>query len=385
MSKRVQILGHIAELAKSFIGFEREVTADTDNMELRLHDGATEGGFRFLNRDANDNRYQARSVELDGLLGWEPQERGFAVRLGPSNYRLRSLTVNGASLTLTNGNGYAGNPLLKLADEITSDHLWSGTQTFNEEIIAAGGVSGNLVGNSTGTHTGPVVGNVTGNLTGNANGNHTGSFSGDADFEGFGVNFADEQILLEWLAPGVRAAMSLAGLPVGSVVAYAGDLADLPSNWFVCDGTNGTPDLRGRFIVAVSDDYPADSLGGSETHTHGVTIDAGGAHSHTGSASGHSLTLAEMPAHAHKNGVCDFTAANVFNRGSSAAVPAATRGIDPSGVGNYEGNTASSGSGDPHTHDLSIDAGGAHTHTGSTAATGTLPPYYALVYIMKGS
>jgi len=37
-----------------------------------------------------------------------------------------------------------------------------------------------------------------------------------------------------------------AGVPSGTIVAFRGSTA--PSGWAICDGTNGTPDLRGRFI-----------------------------------------------------------------------------------------------------------------------------------------
>lgn len=36
--------------------------------------------------------------------------------------------------------------------------------------------------------------------------------------------------------------------PIGTVLAYVGDLANIPSGWHLCDGTNGTPDLRERFL-----------------------------------------------------------------------------------------------------------------------------------------
>src|SRR3546814_15801137 len=54
----------------------RELTVDTSNQELRLHDGVTPGGHRFLNRDSNDQRYQAKSSELDGFNGCAPSDRG---------------------------------------------------------------------------------------------------------------------------------------------------------------------------------------------------------------------------------------------------------------------------------------------------------------------
>nr|DAM11943.1 MAG TPA: baseplate protein [Caudoviricetes sp.] len=43
------------------------------------------------------------------------------------------------------------------------------------------------------------------------------------------------------------------------------------TGWHICDGTNGTPDLRGRFILGVSDSHAVGSTGGEEKHT--LTID----------------------------------------------------------------------------------------------------------------
>lgn len=38
------------------------------------------------------------------------------------------------------------------------------------------------------------------------------------------------------------------GIPIGTIVAYNGDLTKIPKNWHLCDGTDGTPDLTGRFL-----------------------------------------------------------------------------------------------------------------------------------------
>ena len=56
---------------------------------------------------------------------------------------------------------------------------------------------------------------------------------------------------------------------VGIIVAYNGDINNLPYNWKICDGTNDTPDLRDRFIMGKnrysSKETPID--GGSELVT----------------------------------------------------------------------------------------------------------------------
>ena len=40
--------------------------------------------------------------------------------------------------------------------------------------------------------------------------------------------------------------------PVGSIIAYSGLLGSIPSNWHICDGTDGTPDLRDRFLMGTA-------------------------------------------------------------------------------------------------------------------------------------
>ena len=37
-------------------------------------------------------------------------------------------------------------------------------------------------------------------------------------------------------------------MPVGTILPYVGELADIPRGWALCDGSNGTPDLTGRFL-----------------------------------------------------------------------------------------------------------------------------------------
>jgi hypothetical protein len=382
LTKRVQILGHDAVTANAFIGLEREVTADIDNNNLRLHDGATPGGHRILNRDENDNRYQARSVELDGLLGWEPNDRGILARQGPSNYDLLTLTVDEDNLTIQFANGFGGNPLFALAPTIESDHTWNGTQTFTQAIVGTGGFAGNLTGNVTGNLTGNVVGNVTGNLTGDANGDHTGTFTGVGTLQD-GSSLPDGIVELDDLSDEVNDALNAISTFVGMITMYSGLLANLPDNWNVCDGTNGTPDLRVRFIVCAGPTYAADSTGGAAAHSHGVTIDSGGAHSHTGATGGHSLTTAEMPAHRHANGVTDTGTGDVFSRGTTSS-PGSPDSIDNNGSsGTLEGWTETVGSGNPHSHSVTIDSGGSHTHTGSSSSVSSLPPYYSLAFVMR--
>lgn len=45
---------------------------------------------------------------------------------------------------------------------------------------------------------------------------------------------------------------SQTSLPIGTILPYVGDLANIPSGWHLCDGSNGTPNLSGRFLEGVT-------------------------------------------------------------------------------------------------------------------------------------
>ena len=49
----------------------------------------------------------------------------------------------------------------------------------------------------------------------------------------------------------------VAGVPRGTIVAWSGAVEDIPQGWAQCDGSNGTPDLRGKLVLAASDVHPA--------------------------------------------------------------------------------------------------------------------------------
>lgn len=394
MTKRVQILGHPAEVANQFIGLERELTVDTDNEELRLHDGATPGGQKILNRDANDERYQARSVELDGLLGWEPNQRGFTARLGPQTYRLRSITVNNQQLEIENANGYDGNPLIGFAATITTDHTWTGIHTYSQAIQADGGLDGETRGHHVGNVDGNLTGNTFGHHTGTAEGDFTGTYIGDVDVRGKTLELDDGQIQLSWLSAEIIELIVNAGLPVGSCIPFYGAIGEIPTNWRICDGTFGTPDLRGRFVLAVSDDHTAFTSGGSETHIHNVDI-AGGTHNHTGTVGGHVLSQNEMPSHFHYEFAPVGGAYNTLITHPEAAPNVGASGSSSGASYNIGGDSAfdasigrssSVGDNDAHTHSLTIDGpAGSHTHNTDTSEVSNMPPFFSMIYIMKGA
>ncbi len=64
----------------------------------------------------------------------------------------------------------------------------------------------------------------------------------------------------------------------GLICFWNGAIADIPAGWALCDGTQGTPDLRDRFVVGAKQDdggVPKSNItgsllqtGGSVDHTH---------------------------------------------------------------------------------------------------------------------
>lgn len=55
-------------------------------------------------------------------------------------------------------------------------------------------------------------------------------------------------------------------MPIGGIIAYTGSLNTLPLNYHLCDGTDGTPDLRDRFIVGAGSSYNLNTIGGISTN-----------------------------------------------------------------------------------------------------------------------
>lgn len=75
------------------------------------------------------------------------------------------------------------------------------------------------------------------------------------------------------------------GNPVeGLIGMWLGDLDDIPLGWYLCDGDNGTPDMRSKFLKFANATSEAGDTGGSNTHQHSSvshTHTASGTHSHS--------------------------------------------------------------------------------------------------------
>ena len=173
----------------------------------------------------------------------------------------------------------------------------------------------------------------------------------------------DETIMTPALVARLIAAAVNAAVPPNIMARWHGSIATIPAGWILCDGQNGTPDLRDKFVVGAGGEYDVGETGGALTHGHISDLAA------------HALTIAEMPAHRH-HVVVDALGNNNLTAGTSLSVQRSAGGdteyVLNSAPGEPSiGRTSQMGEGTPHDHALTIDS------------ANHLPPYYALAYIMK--
>lgn len=160
----------------------------------------------------------------------------------------------------------------------------------------------------------------------------------------------------------------------GTIVAFAGTFggegnrhpiplggSEPDTGWVLCDGGSdgkgGTvPDLRGRMIMGVSDTYKAGSTGGSANHSHSLS----------GTVGDTTLSVEQIAGHTHAS----YGSRYGQNASSPGSQFASDSGDRSNGGTQY---TKATGGSLPHTHDL----------TGESGEASSLPPYYALSFIMR--
>ncbi|MGY3187278.1 hypothetical protein [Lysinibacillus sp. TE18511] len=97
-------------------------------------------------------------------------------------------------------------------------------------------------------------------------------------------------------------------LPSGIIVMWSGSISDIPKGWVLCDGTNGTPDLRDRFVMGAVSDLEIGEMGGSNSivlsvsqlppHSHDGLTNDDGIHSHSYSAATYTTEGIALPSDA---------------------------------------------------------------------------------------
>jgi microcystin-dependent protein len=326
---------------------------------------------------------EARNAVLV-LTGTLTQQRNLIAPLVEKTYSIKNTTTGGFGVQVVGSSGTGviipnGQTIPVYCDGTNFYALVTGTAT-NFAIAGNATVSGNLSVTGTSTFTGIPTGPTA------AVGTNTTQLATTAFVQ--------------------------ATIPSGVILLWSGSIASIPSGWYLCNGSNSTPDLRDRFVVGAGTTYAVGATGGVAattlieanlpSHTHsiagsGTTSTQSNGHTHTFSG-----TTAGMNANnPHSHGVAD---PGHWHGGIPQPVVDVDRGGSPSlfsidaygdtslaytGIGIYASDINHGHSYSGTTSDISAN----HTHTfsfsGTSGATGSgtafsnLPPYYALAYIMK--
>lgn len=182
--------------------------------------------------------------------------------------------------------------------------------------------------------------------------------------------------------------------PIGTISAFAGSNA--PPGYLICDGravsrttyaqlfavigttygsgdsntTFNLPNIQGKTIVGVSSsdtDFNLAKTGGAKTYTPSGTVD------------GHTLTIAEMPKHAHPfaTGKGHWESNSNASARTEVGTNSSSNKFSPTekSMNNYTwvygvGNTG---------------GGGSHNHTFTGTNTNSMPPFLSLNYIIKAT
>jgi hypothetical protein len=130
--------------------------------------------------------------------------------------------------------------------------------------------------------------------------------------------------------------------PIGTIKMFYGSTSDIPRGWYICDGNNGTPDLRNKFIRGGDSSTVGDTGGSDTTDAITPTTTTNGSHNHTASV------------------------------GSASSCWQSDTSGDAVGVANCN-----------HNHTVSIGSNGNHNHNVTIPQHDNKPAFFTLYFIMK--
>ena len=166
-------------------------------------------------------------------------------------------------------------------------------------------------------------------------------------------------------------------IPVGGIIMWSGTIAEAEalSNWAICDGQNGRPDLRDKFVQGVGSSGAGSTAGvndqgGANSYT--LALNQMPEHKHDVSDSGHTHSITD-PGHAHTWQIQD----SQINAGYRPW-PANNNDCSQSTV-----NTSNEGCGITGTNNGNANI--TESLKGGTTSIENRPSYWALCYLMRTS
>ena len=146
----------------------------------------------------------------------------------------------------------------------------------------------------------------------------------------------DTNVYDKMVISNVNGDLNTIGCPKGVIWLWSGSIENIPEGWALCNGENGTPDLRGRFVIGVNPN--------SKRNTNFMVNEMGATGGYEKALLSHTHTIGPQKS--------DYIQAG----GGTAGYP----------NGNYY---------------VKLGAGSMNPPENTTE--NTLPPYYSLAYIMK--
>jgi len=190
-----------------------------------------------------------------------------------ANIKLANSTISGVSLgsnlfTLTRGtyltgSNYDGSSTTTWAVDATPNNTANkvvardGSGNFSANTIT---LANNLTANS-GTLTGNTVSvgggglSVSGDLTVSSRLRDVNNNVGAA-----GSVLSSTGSSVQWIS----------AFPPGGIILWSGTIATIPSGWVLCNGANGTPDLRDRFVIGAGGSFDSNTSGTKGGYTGGT-------------------------------------------------------------------------------------------------------------------
>ena len=189
----------------------------------------------------------------------------------------------------------------------------------------------------------------------------------------------------------------------GFIMPFAGTTA--PSGWALCDGTNGTVDLRGYFVIGATSSANISAVKGAASHTHSYSFSNLNIASDT-NAGGHAAAITDNQMSATASGIShthtysagvntpSYYSGNFINWSNGNTTTRTFRSHDH--VGTTSTMTTSAATPGSHVHNRASGAVSngtitetAHTHnvtaspSGTTTSGETIPGNIIMNYIMK--
>jgi microcystin-dependent protein len=149
-----------------------------------------------------------------------------------------------------------------------------------------------------------------------------------------------------------------ATIPAGLIALWSGSIGSIPSGWYLCDGSNGTPNLTDRFVIGAGSTYAVNGTGGATSVT---------------------LVTANMPAHTHTatSTVTDPSHSHGSTIGSGFISNGGAEQLAGGNNLNFGRPTATA------TASTGITVATTNASVGSGSSFSIIPTYYALAFIQK--